>query len=362
MIENLITIPCLKIVKKYAIILLVEILEAIMYTIEELANYISLEEIPNSWINCFEEIKKAYNPNWLDDYEFHLILNFYELNDNFKRRFINELNLLNIDKKLNVICFIFYYILFLADGKNYNNIWSWKSTSNVFKDNGSYMIPAIALLCGYWFHIKNMKYRNFDSAQIKLQKYNINLVCTNDKIKYGIDGIRFSQMIWGSYFMKGNLVQIGRLQYEVGVKIFDKLDKYFKEKHQYIYIHIPRDKDLKEKDVNESLYLADKYIKKYYPELKNEKLAYYTKTWLLSPEVNQILSENSNIIKFQNKFNIIEYEENINDFLNFVFDVVIGEGNYKDLPEKTILQRELKRKLLNNETLHLGLGVIKNIP
>ena len=74
------------------------------------------------------------------------------------------------------------------------------------------------------------------------------------------------------------------------------------------------------------------------------------------------LSSNKNLIKFQNKFNIIEYEENINDFLKFVFGVVIDKVDYKDLPEKTTLQKGLKRKLLNNETLHLGVGIIKNIP
>ncbi len=333
-----------------------------MYSIKELANYISLDEVPDAWNNCFEEIKKSYNSDWLKKYDFGLILNYYELDYNFKERFMDEINLLNSDNKLNLICYIMYYILFMADDKNYYNIWSWKSTLNIFKNNGSYMIPVVALLCGYEFHIKNMKYRNFDNEQIALQKYNIKLVCTNDKIKYNIDGIRFSQMMWGSYFMKGNLIQIGRLQYEIGVEDLDKLDKYFEEKHQYIYIHIPKGKDLTEADVKESLCLADKYIKKYYSELKNEKLAYYTKTWLLSPEIKEILSNDSNIIKFQNKFNIIEYEENINDFLNFVFGVVIDKVDYKDLPEKTTLQKELKRKLLNNETLHLGLGIIKNIP
>ena len=330
-----------------------------MYSIKKLVNYISLEEIPNAWNNCFEKIKKSYNSDWLKKYDFDLILKYYEFDDNFKERFMNELNLLNNDKNLNFICYIMYYILFIADNKNYYNIWSWKSTLNIFKNNGSYMIPVVALLCGYEFHIKNMKYRNFDNEQIALQKYNIKLVCTNDKIKYNIDGIRFSQMMWGSYFMKGNLIQIGRLQYEIGVKDFNKLDKYFEEKHQYVYIHIPKGKDLNEEDVKESLCLADKYIKKYYSELKNEKLAYYTKTWLLSPEVKEILSANSNIIKFQDKFSIIEYEENINDFLNFVFDVVIDKVDYKNLPEKTTLQKKLKRKLLNNEKLHLGLGLVK---
>ena len=226
-----------------------------MYSIEELANYISLEEIPNAWNNCFKEIKKSYNSNWLKKYDFGLILNYYGFDNNFKERFVDELNLLNNDKKLNFICYILYYILFIADNKNYYNIWSWKSTLNIFKNNGSYMIPVVALLCGYKFHIKNMKYRNFDIEQIALQKYNIKLVCTNDKIKYSIDGIRFSQMMWGSYFMKGNLIQIGRLQYEICIKNLDKLDKYFEKKHQYVYIHIPRDKDLTEEDVKESLCL-----------------------------------------------------------------------------------------------------------
>ena len=333
-----------------------------MYTIKELANYISLEEIPSAWNNCFEKIKKSYKPDWLKKYDFTLILNYYEFDNNFKERFIDELNLLNNDKKLNFICYIMYYILFIADNKNYYSIWSWKSTLKIFKNHGSYMIPVVALLCGYKFHVKNIEYRNFDNNQITLQKYNINLLCTNDKIKYDIDEIRFSQMMWGSYFMKGNLIQIGRLQYEVNSKNFNKLDKYFKEKHQCIYIHIPKDKDLNEREVNESLCLADKYIKKYYSELKNEKLAYYTKTWLLSPEVKEILSNDSNIVKFQSMFNIIEFEENIDDFLNFVFDAVMEKEYYKDLPEKTTLQKGLKRKLLNNEILHLGLGVIKNIP
>ena len=126
-----------------------------MYTIEELANYISLDNIPKSWKNCFAEIKKLYTSNWLEKYNFDLILNYYELDDNFKDRFVKEIDLLNKDNKLNIICYIMYYILFIADNKNYNNIWSWKSTLSTFKNNGSYMIPVVALLCGYDIHIKN---------------------------------------------------------------------------------------------------------------------------------------------------------------------------------------------------------------
>lgn len=329
-----------------------------MYSIEELANYILLKEVPSSWKNCFNDISNKYQSNWLDSFNFNEILEYYDFDEIFKNRFKQEIELLKNDAKLNFICYIFYYILFLADYKNYCNIWSWKSAESVFKNNGSYMIPVVALLCGYEFHIRNMELRNFDSQQIELQKYNIRLTCTNDRKKYNIDGIRFSEMIWGSFFIKGNLIQIGRLQYEIGVKNFDKLDKYFKEKHKYIYIHIPRDKDLNEKDIDDSLNNVHNYIKKYYPELKKDKLAYYTQSWLLSPEVKDILPNDSNIVKFQNKFNIVKYEENINDFLDFVFNEPFENVNYNNLQETTTLQKGLKQMIIDKKTLHLGLGII----
>lgn len=60
-------------------------------------------------------------------------------------------------------------------------------------------------------------------------------------------------------------------------------------------------------------------------------------------------------------FNIIEYEECINDFLNFVFDEVINDTRYENLVENTFLQKKLKQYLLEGKKLHLGLGILKNI-
>ena len=39
-----------------------------MYSIKELANYISLDEVPDAWNNCFEEIKKSYNGEITTDF------------------------------------------------------------------------------------------------------------------------------------------------------------------------------------------------------------------------------------------------------------------------------------------------------
>lgn len=330
-----------------------------MFSLEELTKYIGIIEIPSSWQNCKEKIDKTFKPNWLDDLEFNYMLTFYGFDEGFKNRFLKEVDLLKKDAKLNYICYLMYYILFESVAADYYNIWSWKSTPDVFKEHGSYMIPVVSLLCGYKIHIHNMKVRGFDQEQIDIQKYNIRLTCLNDNFRFNMDGIRFSQMIWGSFFMKGNLIQIGRLQYEIGVKNFSKMDKYFDEPHTYIYIHIPKGESLDYSEVTTSLNIVGEYIKKYYKELDDKLLAYYTQSWLLSPEVASILPDGSNIIKFQSLFNIIECEENLGDFLNFVFDQPNENIDFHTLKEDTILQRELKKRLLNGDKLHFGLGFVK---
>lgn len=263
-----------------------------MNEIDLLANYISLDKTPKSWINCIDVIKDNYRNGWLEKYDFNKILNYYELDDEFNKRLFMELDNLNCDEKLNFICFIMYYILFKSSLKDYNDIWSWKSTKYTFKNHGSFMIPVIALLCGYEFHIKNMQERGYDNEQIILQKYNIRNVCLNDRKLYNIDGIRFSQMIWGSFFMRGKLIQIGRLHYENDDNN-KKIKKYVKNKENFrgYYIHIPKGENLAEKEVNDSLVKIDKYLKKYF---KDEEIIYYTESWLLSPELKEILPDNSN--------------------------------------------------------------------
>lgn len=67
----------------------------------------------------------------------------------------------------------------------------------------------------------------------------------------------------------------------------------------------------------------------------------------------------SNILKFQNNFNIIEYEENVNNFLNFVFEKDFGKVNCKVLLEGTTLQSELKKRSLNRDKLNLELGFLE---
>ena len=328
-----------------------------MIELEELLKYVNLNFIPQSFQNNYAKIVASFNSNWLMQYDFNEICSYYNIDDKYRKRILATKENLNNDSKLNLFCYALYYILYHSNFKDYYDIWHWGYQKDTFKDNGSFMIPVIALLCGYPFHKRTIKEKNYDKEQIDIQKYNINMTVITDNIRLNLDGIRFSQMLWGSYFMKGYIVQKGRLQYEVSPRNKNRLDQYFTGNNEYIKIHIPRGNSLDYDEVKSSLNNMDDYIKRYFPETKNKKLIYFTNSWLLSKEVKEILNENSNIVKFQSLFSIIEDIENKEDFLKFVFDAS-SDTNLKDLKEDTSLQRELKRKLMNNEKLHIGLGIL----
>lgn len=331
------------------------------YIINELAKYIGLENAPKSWKIAFDKIKNNIPKTikWLDKKYADEVLSYYKLEDiNFRKKYLETIDMINSNIYLKVLCYLWHYILYIDDSGLYKDVWNWKETKELFKEVGNHMMPVIALLSGYEIHLKNMKNRKFDQEQTQEQIKNINQCCTMDKQRFDIDGIRFSQMIWGSYFMNGRLIQVGRLQYEFDEEVPESV-KEFKD-GSYMYIHIPKGESLNIDEVNTSIKNAKEKIEKFYPEIEISKLQFYTNTWLLSNELDNILDENSNIIKFKNKFDIIEQTENTEDFLNFVFQEKGYNINYEKLKEETILQRKLKEYLLENKKLHIGLGILKD--
>ena len=326
----------------------------------ELAKYIGLEDSPQSWKIAFEKIKNNIPKTikWLDKKYEDEVLNYYKLDDiSFRKKYLETIDMINSNIYLKVLCYLWHYILYIDDSGLYKDVWNWNETKGLFKDAGNHMLPVVALLSGYEIHLKNMENRKFDQEQIDEQIKNVNKCCTMDSQRFGIEGIRFSQMIWGSYFMNGRLIQVGRLQYEFDEKV-PKSVKEFKD-GSYMYIHIPKEEHLNIDDVNNSIKSAKEKIEKFYPEIEISKLQFYTNTWLLSNELDNILDENSNIIKFKNKFDIIAQTENTEDFLNFVFQEKVYNVNYENLKEETILQSKLKEYLLENKKLHIGLGILK---
>ena len=267
-------------------------------------------------------------------------LEFYQIKDkeyyNRCKKAIDEIKKTNLIDNYEKI----YNILYLDENNEINKLWQYKKIQDIFEINVPF-ITNVMLLSGYKKHIETMNRLNFSLKQIEIQKKRVQECLTKDIYLKKYNNIRVSQMLWGAYFINGKLIEVGRLQYELD--------------NNNIYIHIPDGEKLNHEKVIDSLNKSKKYINKYF-SISN--YSYYCKSWLLSPQLKNMLNSTSNIIKFQTFFDITEGESCIEDILNFVFNTHKIE-DYKLLEENTRLQKNIKQFLLNGNDIKLGLGKLK---
>lgn len=235
-----------------------------------------------------------------------------------------------------------YEILYTDETGKFKELWNEKDINILFGQKVNPFITNILLLLGFEYHIKNIKKYDFDDEQIKKQKQRIKECLLNDIVNKHYDGIRISQMLWGTYFINGRLIECGRLQFEP-------------TSNDKVKIHIPAGNKLDIKDVKDSIENSRKLIKKYY-NIENPK--YICESWLLSKGISEMLDENSNIRKFQELFDIQSSENGIDDVLNFVFNLKKCD-NYNELSEVTRLQKNIKEFLKSNKTIYDGYGELK---
>ena len=254
-------------------------------------------------------------------------------------RCIDEIrNNKKIQNKTNEI----YQILYIDKTGKFRKLWKVKETKSLFGEEINPFTTNILLLLGFEHYKENIKKYNFDKEQIKVQKQRIRECLLNDIINKHYDGIRISQMLWGTYFINVRLIECGRLQFEPTI-------------NNKIKIHIPAGKNLDIKEVKKSIQDSKKLLKKYY-NIENPE--YICESWLLSKEISKMLDENSNIKKFQELFEIQSFENGIDDILNFVFNLKKCD-NYNELPETTRLQKSIKEFLINNGTIYNGYGELR---
>lgn len=183
-----------------------------------------------------------------------------------------------------------------------------------------------------------------DDTQVEIHKKRVRECFESDLVNRKYKQIRISQMLWAIYFIRGKILELGRLQYE----IYDK---------DTIKIHIPKGFKLDFKEVMKSLETSKKIIPLVY-NINDFKCV--CNSWILSNQVYDLLEKESNIAKFHDLFNIENGEDCINDILNFVYGVDKCD-NYDGLKEDTSLQRKIKLQLLNSSKFYLGQGILKEI-
>jgi len=177
---------------------------------------------------------------------------------------------------------------------------------------------------------------------------------------YGQEGLM--QFSWFKAILEERCFGIGRLQFEIDAY---RLDEYgqngnsVKKGEPVLSVHIPGSgEEFSEQACLESYKSAVKFYRRFFPNVFKGAIPFTSWTWLLYPKNSLFLRENSNILRFQKDFDIVEIDEyKTNDSIAWrIFDVEKIE-NIDLLPEKTYLQKKVKEYIKDGNTLGWGYGV-----
>lgn len=159
---------------------------------------------------------------------------------------------------------------------------------------------------------------------------------------YGSYG--FDREFWTGRQTSLLLFRLGELEYE--------LSAY--EEKKAISIHIPSGSDMSEEKITDSLQRAKDFFGRYFPEYADA--IYMCRSWLLYPALQRLLPENSKILRFQNRFKIVETDETVEAYKQWVYKN--ARLSPEQFPENTSLQRNMKRYILQGGKIGEGTGIL----
>ena len=165
---------------------------------------------------------------------------------------------------------------------------------------------------------------------------------------YHITGKLYYDRYWWTTRQAGcHLFRFGELEYEM--KHIDG--------NIVIGIHIPSDVDFSPSAIDNSLASAKHFFATYYPKLSNAE--YRCHSWLLDRQLKEMLNDNSNILSFQNRFEIFDEGEIGTDFIEWLYNT--KSTDYAMLPENTSLQKNVKKHLLSGGVIRNAYGSLKGL-
>lgn len=155
----------------------------------------------------------------------------------------------------------------------------------------------------------------------------------------------FDREWWTARQVSGKLFRLRALEYEM----------IYNEDKPIVSMHIPSDAVLTNESFDNSIEEARSFFAEHFPEYGSS--AYICHSWLLAPELGELLPGNSRILAFQRRFRIVKVDYQGDDYIQWVFKT---RGlPTADLPEETLLQRNMKRHLMAGGKVGNGLGVCR---
>ena len=327
------------------------------------------ETIPESFRRHYEASKETGRGKRIERSTIEKALAFYDLTEtDYQAACFACAERINGDEALKELFDLLSYVLNDVAGDDcYRDMTKLKKqTKRLFAQPGLASFPYLMLLNEVDHHQSKMKELDFDEEQIKRHIRGVHNSC----LKQGL-------LTWGALFTNVRILSVGRLQYEIlswekdySIYINSETNEVKTEKESdsdrlacqkgdyYITIHIPASGKFDAESVQASIRDSREQILKYFKGKIPVPFIYACYSWMISPDLRDILNPESNLIKFLDLFRVVERKANVSGFLTFVFKAADCK-DYSTLPEDSSLQRALKKYLVEGRPLHQGVGVVK---
>jgi len=157
-----------------------------------------------------------------------------------------------------------------------------------------------------------------------------------DRLLLGDGGLRTSG--WLTLHFRGAIYELGRLQFNRMEVRAAHVANAFREGDAALGIHIPESGPLTPEACEDSFARAQPFFARHFPETPT-RLGICT-SWLLDPQLADYLDPESNIVRFQRRFELVgDGYDGDADVLRFVFHRIAP--NINDLPQRTTLERAI---------------------
>ena len=162
--------------------------------------------------------------------------------------------------------------------------------------------------------------------------------------------LSLGRMDWILKLLSGKIFRLGRLQFGLEKSQWDIREKNIKIGDTVIRCYIPAGEKLTRELCEDSFSQAKSFFGAEFPIL--------VKSWLLDETLEDILTEESNILKFQTMFEILEKEES-DAILRYVFRWNTNRFSVKYVPAYNGFSDAVKQQALAGRTFYEGLGILR---
>ncbi len=164
------------------------------------------------------------------------------------------------------------------------------------------------------------------------------------------------ELHWLSFHLGMRLFKLGRLQFCLGNAKHDVPAHNLAKGDPVVEVHIQAVGPLKREDCLESVARARAFFTQYYPD--HTYRCFTCHSWLMDKKLDEILSADSNIIRFRDMFDIV-HEQPSDAILKYVFKWNTTVESLADTPASSGFAQRVKDRRLAGEMFNESFGIWK---